>query len=45
MRFWSDNDFLDLDATEAGDKSHPSLIKLYDCMAEVLTEGIVNAVQ
>lgn len=42
MRFWSDNDFLDLDATEAEDRVRVAR-KLYDCMAEILTKGIVDA--
>jgi hypothetical protein len=44
MRFWSDNDFLDLDATRAEDRVKVAR-KLYDCMAEILTEGIVDAVR
>jgi acyl-CoA thioesterase I len=44
MRFWSDNNFLDLDATEAGDRIQVAR-KLYDCMAEILTGGIVDAVR
>jgi acyl-CoA thioesterase I len=44
MRFWSDNNFLDLDATEAGDRVQVAR-KLYDCMAEILTGGIVGAVR
>lgn len=44
MRFWSDNDFLDLDATEARDRVQVAR-KLYDCMAEILTTGIVDAVR
>jgi hypothetical protein len=43
MRFWSDNGFLDLDATKAEDRVLVAR-KLYDCMAEILTKGIVNAV-
>lgn len=44
MRFWSDNDFLDLDATDAEDRVKVAR-KLYDCMAEILTNGIVDAVR
>jgi len=44
MRFWSDNGFLDLDATEAEDRVRVAR-KLYDCMAEVLADGIANAVR
>jgi acyl-CoA thioesterase I len=43
MRFWSDNDFLDLDGTKAEERIVVAR-KLYDCMAEILTEGIVDAV-
>jgi len=44
MRFWSDNDFINLDATEAGDRIQVAR-KLYDCMAEILAEGIGDAVR
>jgi hypothetical protein len=44
MRFWSDNDFLDLDVTEAEDRVKVAR-KLYDCMAEILAKGIVDAVR
>jgi acyl-CoA thioesterase I len=44
MRFWSDTDFLDLDATKAEDRIWVAR-KLYDCMAEILAEGIVDAVR
>jgi acyl-CoA thioesterase-1 len=44
MRFWSDNDFLDLDATETGKRVQVAR-KIYDCMAEILTEAIVDAVR
>jgi hypothetical protein len=44
MRYWSDNDFLDLDVTEAEDRVRVAR-KLYDCMAEILTGGIVDAVR
>jgi hypothetical protein len=44
MRFWSDNDFLDLDGTKADDRVQVAR-KLYDCMAEILIEGIVDAVR
>jgi hypothetical protein len=43
MRFWSDNDFLDLDATNAEARIQVAR-KVYDCMAEILTQGIVDAV-
>jgi hypothetical protein len=42
MRFWSDTDFLALDTTEAGNRIQVAR-KLYDCMAEILTTGIVDA--
>lgn len=42
MRYWSDGGFLDLDATESQDRIRVAR-KLYDCMAEILTEGIVDA--
>ena len=44
MRFWSDTDFLDLDATKPEDRVQVAR-KLYDCMAEILTKGIVDAVR
>jgi hypothetical protein len=44
MRFWSDNDFLNLDVTEAEDRVRVAR-KLYDCMAEILAEAIVDAVR
>jgi acyl-CoA thioesterase-1 len=44
MRFWSDNGFLDLDATKSEDRVQVAR-KLYDCMAEILTEGIIDAVR
>jgi len=44
MRFWSDNGFLDLDATKPEDRVQVAR-KLYDCMAEILTKGIVDAVR
>ncbi len=44
MRFWSDNDFLDLDVRKPEDRVKVAR-KLYDCMAEILTEGIVDAVR
>ena len=43
MRFWSDTDFLDLDATAAETRVLVAR-KLYDCMAEILTKAIVDAV-
>jgi len=43
MRFWSDTDFLDLDATAAGTRVLVAR-KLYDCMAEILSKAIVDAV-
>ncbi len=42
MRFWSDNDFLDLDATNADARIRVSRT-LYDCMAEILANAIVDA--
>jgi len=44
MRFWSDNDLFDLDATAAVERVQVAR-KLYDCMAEILTKGIVDAVR
>ncbi len=44
MRFWSDNDVLDLDATKPEERVQVAR-KLYDCMAEILTKGIVDAVR
>ncbi len=44
MRSWSDSSFLDLDATEAEDRIKVAR-QLYDCMAEVLAEGIADAVR
>ena len=43
MRFWSDTDFLDLDAT-APETRVLVARKLYDCMAEILSKAIVDAV-
>jgi hypothetical protein len=43
MRFWSDTDFLDLDATAAETRVLVAR-KLYDCMAEILSKAIVDAV-
>jgi hypothetical protein len=42
MRFWSDNDYLNLDATNAEDRINVSR-KLYDCMAEILAGAIADA--
>jgi acyl-CoA thioesterase-1 len=42
MQFWSDNDFLNLDATNANERIHVSRT-LYDCMAEILGKAIVDA--
>lgn len=42
MRFWSDNDFLNLDATNANERIRVSRT-LYDCMAEILGKAIVDA--
>jgi acyl-CoA thioesterase-1 len=42
MRFWSDSGFLDLDATNADDRVRVSRA-LYDCMAEILGNAIVDA--
>lgn len=44
MRFWSDRGFLDLDATQPADRIQVAR-KLYDCMAEILAKGIVDAVR
>ncbi len=44
MRFWSDNTILDLDAVEAADRLKVAR-KVYDCMAEILTKGIADAVR
>ena len=44
MRFWSDTDFLDLDATEAEDRVRVAR-KIYDCMAEILAASITEAVR
>jgi len=41
MRFWSDNGFLNLDATNADERIRVSRA-LYDCMAEILGNAIVN---
>jgi hypothetical protein len=43
MRFWSDTDYLDLDATAAETRVLVAR-KLYDCMAEILSKAIVDAV-
>jgi len=43
MRFWSDTDFLDLDAM-APETRVLVARKLYDCMAEILSKAIVDAV-
>jgi acyl-CoA thioesterase-1 len=42
MRFWSDNDFLNLDATNADDRIHVSRV-LFECMAEIFGRAIVDA--
>jgi hypothetical protein len=42
MRFWSENGFLDLDATNANDRLHVSRA-LYDCLAEILSNAIADA--
>jgi acyl-CoA thioesterase I len=42
MRFWSDSDFLNLDATNADERIHVSRT-LYDCMAELLSSAVVDA--
>ncbi len=44
MHFWSGSGFMNLDATDAEDRVRVAR-RLYDCMAEILTEGIVNAVK
>jgi hypothetical protein len=43
MRFWSDTDFLDLDATAVQMRILVAR-KLYDCMSEILSKAIVDAV-
>ena len=43
MRFWSDDNFLDLDATDAHDRVQVAR-KLFDCIAEILTDGLVDGV-
>jgi hypothetical protein len=42
MRFWSDNGFLNLDATNADERIRVSRA-LFDCMAEILGKAIVDA--
>jgi hypothetical protein len=42
MRFWSDSDFLNLDATNADDRIRVSRA-LFGCMAEILGGAIVDA--
>jgi hypothetical protein len=44
MRFWSDNGFLDLDVSDGQDRVRVAR-KLYDCMGEILAEGIVDALK
>jgi lysophospholipase L1-like esterase len=44
MHFWSGSGFMNLDATDAEDRVRVAR-RLYDCMAEILAEGIVNAVK
>jgi len=44
MRFWSDTDFFDLDARAAETRVLVAR-KLYDCMAEILSKAIVDAVR
>lgn len=44
MRFWSETGFLNLDATDPGERVKVAR-RLYDCLAEVLAGGIVNAVR
>lgn len=42
MHFWNGSGFMNLDATDAEDRVRVAR-RLYDCMAEILAEGIVNA--
>jgi hypothetical protein len=42
MRFWSGSDFLNLDATGNQDRIQVAR-RLFDCMGEILAEGIVDA--
>ncbi len=42
MRFWSDSDFLDLDATKPSDRVLVSRT-LYECMAKLLSKAIIDA--
>jgi len=44
MRFWSDTNFLNLDATGTAERVRVART-LYDCMAEILTKGITGAVK
>lgn len=44
MRFWSETGFLDLDATNPGERVKVAR-RVYDCLAEALASGIVNAVR
>ncbi len=44
MHFWNGSGFMNLDATDAEDRVRVAR-RLYDCMAEILAEGIVNAVR
>ena len=44
MRFWSDNAVLDLDATDAAERTRVAR-KVYDCMADLLARGIADAVK
>lgn len=44
MRLWSDTGFIDLDATDPGERVRVAR-KLYDCMAQILSNGIVDAVK
>ena len=42
MRNWSDNGIMDLDTTDPAERVHVART-LYDCMAEILTQGITDA--
>ncbi|MSP00731.1 MAG: SGNH/GDSL hydrolase family protein [Acetobacteraceae bacterium] len=44
MRFWSETGFLNLDVTDTAERVQVAR-KVYDCMAEILTRAIVDAVK
>ncbi len=44
MHFWSGSGFMNLDATDAEDRVRVARL-LYDCMADILAEGIVSGVR